>query len=211
MGSKMNNTKKIVAISMLSLSSIASAASYTFSGNIVNHNDVIKVNFSLAGAASNVRVWTDSFLANASNPSGTNFDPITALWNADTGTRLGQNDDNATISPSTQTKFDSGFLLPTLAAGNYIFTMAAYNNFSNSGFLSGGFNFDSQAPIAIGSFDQPANEENKRGSFWRINLDGVDAAIDPNTTPSAVPVPGALWLFATAIAGFAGFGRRKIM
>ena len=27
--------------------------------------------------------------------------------------------------------------------------------------------------------------------------------------PSAVPVPGAVWLFGSAIAGFAGFGRRK--
>lgn len=204
----MKNINKLVVAALLGVSSLASASTFTFSGNLVNHNDVIQVSFSLANAATNVRVWTDSFLANAANPSGTNFDPITALWNANTGARLDQNDDNFSINPATQTYFDSGFALPTLAAGNYIFTMAAYNNFSNGNFLSGGFNFDGQAPIAIGSFDQPANANNARGSFWRINLDGVDTATDP--TPSAVPVPSALWLFGTAIAGFAGFGRRKI-
>lgn len=32
---------------------------------------------------------------------------------------------------------------------------------------------------------------------------------EQGTNPSAVPVPGAVWLFGSALAGFAGFGRRK--
>lgn len=36
-------------------------------------------------------------------------------------------------------------------------------------------------------------------------LDGFGSV----TPPTGVPVPGALWLFGTAILGFAGFGRRK--
>ena len=76
----MNHIKKLVAISLLSLSSIASASTFTFSGNFVNQKDVARVDFSVASNATNVRLWTDSFMANATNPFGTNFDPITALW-----------------------------------------------------------------------------------------------------------------------------------
>ena len=202
----MSHIKKLVAISLLSLSSIASAATFTFSGNFVNHTDVARVDFSVASDATNVRLWTDSFMANATNPSGTNFDPITALWNTSTGALINQNDDNPSINPATQTFYDSGFSLATLAAGDYFFTVAAFNNFAAGSNISNGFNFDGQAPIAIGLFNQPANALNARGSFWSVNLDGVDTATGP---VSAIPLPGAVWLFGTAIAGFAGFGRRK--
>ena len=198
-----------IAISLLGFASFAQASTFTFSGNIANHNDIVRVDFSLATNATNVRVWTDSFLATGPTQSGpgTNFDPITALWDANTGARLGQNDDNASIAPG-QTYFDSGFSLASLAAGNYFFTMATYRNFSNGTNISNGFNYDGQAPIAIANWDQPANRGNLRGTFWRINLDGVDSATGP-VNPNAVPVPGAVWLFGSAIAGFAGFGRRK--
>lgn len=201
--------KTILAVSLMAASSMASAATFTFSGNIANHNDVIRVDFNLAADATNVRVWTDSFLATGPTQTGpgTNFDPITALWNADTGARLGENDDNATIAPG-QTYFDSGFSLASLTAGNYFFTMATFNNFSNGTNIAQGFSFDGQTPIAIADWNQPANGGNARGSFWRINLDGVDGATGPQN-PNAVPVPGAVWLFGSAIAGFFGFGRRK--
>jgi hypothetical protein len=39
-------------------------------------------------------------------------------------------------------------------------------------------------------------------------LDGF-GAVNPPVGPSAVPVPGAVWLFGSALLGFAGFGRRK--
>lgn len=206
----MCHIKKIVTVCLFGLSSIASASTFTFSGNFVNQTDVARIDFSIASNTTNVRVWTDSFMANATNPSGTNFDPITALWNTSTGALISQNDDNSAINPATQTFFDSGFSLATLAAGDYFFTVAAFNNFAAGSNISNGFSFDGQTPIAIGLFNQPSNANNARGSFWRVNLDGVDTAtgpVDPN--PSAVPVPGAVWLFGTAIAGFAGFGRRK--
>jgi hypothetical protein len=211
--------KTILAVSLMAASSMASAATFTFSGNIANHNDVIRVDFNLAADATNVRVWTDSFLATGPTQTGpgTNFDPITALWNADTGALIAQNDDNASIATG-QTYFDSGFSLASLTAGNYFFTMATYNNWANgtTGSLSpvagvvysNGFNFDNQTPIAIADWNQPANSGNARGTFWRINLDGVDGATGPQN-PNAVPVPGAVWLFGSAIAGFFGFGRRK--
>ena len=62
---------------LLALSSYigtANAAIYDFSGNLTSHNQVISIDFNLATDATNVRVWTDSFL------NGLNFDPITAVW-----------------------------------------------------------------------------------------------------------------------------------
>lgn len=197
-----------LALMLASSSLSANAAMFTFSGNISNHNDVIRVDFVVATAATNVRVWTDSFMATGPTHTGpgTNFDPITALWNTDTGALISQNDDNANINPSTQTYFDSGFALPTLAAGNYFFTMAAYNNFAAGSNIANGFSFDNQAPIAIATWNQPANPGNLGGGFFRINLDGVDSATGP---VNQTPVPAAAWLFGTALAGFFGFGRRK--
>ena len=200
----MSHIKNLIAISLLGLSSIAGASTFTFSGNFVNQTDVARVDFSVASDATNVRLWTDSFMANATNPSGTNFDPITALWNTSTGALISQNDDNASINPATQTYYDSGFSLATLVAGDYFFTVAAFNNFAAGSNISNGFGFDGQAPIAIGLFNPPLNSAT--GSFWRVNLDGVDTATG---SVSAVPLPAAVWLFGTAIAGFAGFGCRK--
>lgn len=202
--------KKLIAgMFVLSFTAASQAATFTFSGNIANHNDIVRVDFNLANNATNVRVWTDSFLATGPTQQGpgTNFDPITALWDTSTGARLGENDDNSSIA-SGQTYFDSGFSLATLAAGNYFFTMATFANFANGNNFSNGFSYDNQSPIAIADFNQPANAGNLRGTFWRINLDGVDGAVGP-VNPSVVPIPGAIWLFATALLGFAGFGRKK--
>ena len=85
-----------------------------------------------------------------------------------------------------------------------------YPNEASGDNISEGFEADDETPIAIANYDQPANEGNLRGTFWRVNLDGVDGAagpVDPN--PSAVPVPGAVWLFGSALLGFVGFGRKK--
>lgn len=198
---------KALLVIMLGNTCIANAASFTFTGNLTNHNDVVTVGFSIANDTTNVKVWTDSFLATGPTQSGpgTNFDPITALWNADTGALLGQNDDNASIAPG-QTYFDSGFSLASLAAGNYFFTMTTYPNFAVGSNISDGFALDSVAPILISDWDQPANPGNLRGTFWRINLEGVDSITQP---PVATPLPGAVWMFGSALMGLVGFVRKK--
>ena len=205
-------SKKLIVTALLSASSLgfaglANANSVTFSGNIANHNDTIRVDFSLAQATTDVRVWTDSYLSN------TNFDPISALWNADTGNLILENDDNAGIALG-QTGFDSGFSLAELAAGNYFFTLATFSNFAVGPNITNGFAYDSQTPIALSEWQQPSNSFGPDG-FWRINLDDTGAAMPPDTGGeippdiSPVPLPAAAWLFGTAIAGFAGFGRKK--
>ncbi|THF66135.1 PEP-CTERM sorting domain-containing protein [Pseudothauera nasutitermitis] len=188
----------LVAAAMMALSAPSQAALFNFTGTITNHSDVVQVSFTTYADATDVRVWTDSF------KSGLNFDPITALWRAD-GTRLGENDDNASIDPATQTIYDSGFSLPFLAAGSYLFTIAAYNNWALGTLLSDGFTFDNQTPIPIGEWNQPANGTGK-GNVWSVWLDGVDVASVPGNT---VPEPSVLALLAVGALGGLAMRRRK--
>lgn len=203
----MEMSKKLIITALLSASSLsfaglANANSFTFSGNIANHNDTVRVDFSLAQAIANVRVWTDSYLSN------TNFDPISALWNADTGNLILENDDNSGVALG-QTAFDSGFSLAELVAGNYFFTIATFNNYAVGPNITNGFTFDGQTPIALSEWQQPSNRFGP-GGFWRINLDDAGVAPPPPPDISPVPLPAAVWLFGAAIAGFAGFVRRSI-
>lgn len=152
---------------------VAQAASFTFSGDISTHKDVIYVPFTLDEDAINVKVWTDSYL------SGVNFDPITAVWM--NGSLIGQNDDNSGIAPG-QTIYDSGLTFASLAAGDYLFTIATYNNFANGSQLSEGFRFDGQAPIALADWCQPFSHC-AMGSHWVVHLDGVSSATPPIPEP----------------------------
>ena len=80
-----------------------------------------------------------------------------------------------------------------------IFNVVFYPNFTNGINVANGFMRNAKAPVALTT-----------GTFLRINLDGLDGAtglVEPN--PSAVPVPGEVWLFGSALLGFAGFGRKK--
>ncbi len=186
----------VIAILVFALSGYASAASFTFDGNITYHNDVVQINFTLDEDATNVRVWTDSFM------SAVNFDPITALWNAADGSLIMQNDDNDSIAAG-QTYYDSGFSLANLAAGNYIFTIATYNNWALGSNIADGFDFDGQTPISLSDWCQPASHCDM-GTYWRVNLDGVSSA-----SPAPVPVPAAVWLLGSGLLGLLGFSKRK--
>lgn len=189
--------KAILALTgLMTFAASSQAALMNFTGAIQNHNDVVYTYFTVADDATDVSVWTDSFM------SGTNFDPITALWTAD-GNLLAQNDDNASINPSTQTYYDSGFNLANLAAGDYIFTVATYANFAAGNTLNDGFAYDGQAAIALEDWTQPANDIDM-GPFWSVWLDGVDSA----TNPHSVPEPSSLILLLLGAMGL-GVARRK--
>lgn len=200
------------ALTMLGTTA-APAADFTFSGNIVFNTDIVQVTFGLNNDATNVAVWTDSF------QSGVNFDPITALWHrvGSDYVLIGENDDNDTIVPSTQTYFDSGFVVDSLAAGDYLFTVGAYPNFAAGTLLSEGFQFaqDGTPRLPIAEWCQPASDNctNQKGTFWRVNLSGVDTASAPGDPGpvTAVPEPEtyALMLAGIAAVGLASRRRRR--
>lgn len=173
----------------------AQAAQFDFSGNIANHNDVIQISFSLASDATNVKVWTDSYL------NGVNFDPITAVWSQTTSgwSLVGQNDDNPNIVPGL-TRYDSGLAFSSLAAGNYLFTIATFNNWAKGTTLAQGFTFDSQTPIPLAVWDQPASHTNM-GTHYSVHLSGVDVA-------APVPEPETYAMLLAGL-GVLGWARRR--
>lgn len=138
--------------------------------NSLTTKDDVTINPSLATAATNVRVWTYSF------NGGANFDPIVAVFDATTGAKLAENDDNDTLAPG-QTFFDAGIVFSSLAAGNYFFSMAVFPNFSKGSNFANGFRFDNQtgAPITT-------------GTFYRLHLSGLDTA-----SVSGLPEPATAW------------------
>ena len=115
--------------------------------------------------------------------------------------RIGQNDDNANIAPG-QTRFDSGLIFGNLSAGNYLFTIATFNNFANGTTLAQGFRFDNQAAIPLALWNQPANGVNK-GTHYSVHLSGVDGAV------SAVPEPESFAMLLAGLGIVGALARRK--
>lgn len=184
----------LCAVAALSwFASGAQAASFDFSGNIANHNDVVRIEFTLASDTLDVRLWTDSYRG------GVNFDPTIAVFSRASGNLLEDNDDNPFVA-STQTLRDGGITFDALAAGSYLLTVAAYPNgpvgpVGTS--LASGFKLDGQAPIPIASYLQP-DDKVVRGSFYSVHLSGVTtAAVSP------VPEPAS---YALLLAGLAAVG-----
>ena len=73
---------------------------------------------------------------------------------------------------------------------------------------------DSNGVVSAANFDQYVKVgffETGNSTTLTTNGSGSYATVynEKGTNPSAVPVPGAVWLFGSALAGFAGFGRRK--
>jgi hypothetical protein len=181
----------------------ASAAAFDFDGTITRHNDVIQIAFSLDSAATDVRVWTDSFDNNV------NFDPITAVWKAEGGDfeLLDENDDDDSIAPG-QTYYDSGLVFGSLEAGDYLFTIATYNNFAKGTLLSHGFIYDGQTPILLSQWNQPANRFGPDG-YWSVHLSGVDDANGPGPSPSPIPEPSTYALMLAGLGVVGAVARRR--
>ncbi len=166
----------------------ADAATFHFTGHIDYHNDVDFVAFSVANPATNVAIWTDSFI-----PS---FDPITALWDS-SWNLLAQNDDTPGVGPG-QDYWDSGMIIPSMAAGNYYFSVASFDNFANGPTLGDGFYHDGETPIPIQQWWTGGDGD------WSLWLDGVDTA-------NPVPEPGTVALLGIGLGsiGLASLRRRR--
>ncbi|MDI1257911.1 DVUA0089 family protein [Aquabacterium sp.] len=167
----------------------AQAANFSFAGDIAHHTDVVRVAFTLDADSSQVRLWTDSWT------HGLNFDPTLTLWLKDGSayTLVGDNDDDDTIDPA-QGFYDAGLSLENLTAGQYLVTLGAAPNYANGAQLSQGFALDGDTPILISQWNQPSyniNANDQKGTFWRLNLSGVDsAATVPEPATAALILAG---------------------
>lgn len=183
------------ALAALSLVCNAQAADFSVNGTLTFHNEVALVDFTLATSGSNIKIWTDSWL------SGLNFDPTAALWLSTDGdfNLVATVDDDDTVAPG-QGFYDAGFLLPTLAAGQYRVTVAAAVNAPVGTLLSQGFSYDIETPIPLALWNQPSydpNANDQKGGFWRLNLSGVDSV-------AVVPEPTSALLLALGLAALVG-------
>ena len=168
----------------------AQAADRSVSGNLVFNTDVAQVAFRLDAATTDVDVFTTSWLA------GVNFDPVAAVWAKLGGvyTLLAEVDDDDTIG-ADQGAFDAGLHFDSLAAGDYLVTIAAAPNYANGPLLSSGFAFDGQAPITLAAWMQPSANPNfpdQKGGFWNVNLTNVGSV-------AAVPEPSTWALMGAGL------------
>jgi MYXO-CTERM domain-containing protein len=193
---------RVAAAAVLAIWSAApaQAADVTLEGDLLVHNQVLQFDFSLASAGTDLRIWTDAWM------SGLNFDPTAALWarQGSDFSLLAEVDDDDSVAAG-QGYYDTGFALPTLAAGQYRLTLAAAGNVVLGSWLSEGYSYDAEAPIAIGDWNQPSydiNANDQKGTFWRLHFSGVDQV-------SAVPEPASALLLALGGLALLAAGQRR--
>jgi hypothetical protein len=150
---------------------VAGVRAETIEREIAYHNDIIQYAFTI-DVTSDLVAWTDSYR------DGENFDPIVAVWEPGGGL-VAEVDDDSSIAVG-QTIYDSGMRVDRLGPGTYIFTIAAYNNFANTGDLAGGFAFDGETPIPLADWCEPASHCNM-GPYVRLNWTLTPAVPEPAT------------------------------
>jgi hypothetical protein len=199
------------------LSGSVSAASFSFTGNLITDDDVQLFNFTV-GSTSTVTLLTLSYAGGTNFQGDTiaegGFDPIMALFTG-AGTFIQGNDDGDCYitPPEVATSGVTGecldtYLQTTLAPGDYTVAVSQYDNY-NVGDLSDGFineglpNFTAPAGCSNGQFCDIA--ATNRTGFWAFDILNVDSA----SVVSEVPAPAAVWLFGSGILGLIGVARRN--
>ena len=166
-------------------------------------------------AATVIFEW-QSISENSTLPGLNNGDPITINVFADNGgsSLLSQTWNNADISFATLTagSYQATYFPPT-NFGDPVFETDAAGNASSSRLVFAGplnpSNFDTQG----GSAQVPFLARNIAGTSLANTIawefPAGDTFDETNWTVSAVPVPAAVWLFGSGLAGLAGMARRK--
>lgn len=212
----MLKTMLIGAAAVSAMAGAAHAASFSFQTNLSTDDEVQLFNFTV-GATSTVTLRTFSYAggvqADGTVVSAGGFDPILSLFDS-SGTFIDGNDDGAgvPVDPETGAPFDTEFSA-TLDPGTYTVAVSQYDNFA-LGDLGDGFVRDGQTNFTFtDGFCDPAQPDfddgffcdvtgDDRTGFLAFDITGVDTA-------AIVPVPGAVLLFGSMLAGAGVFRRSK--
>lgn len=188
--------RHLIAIALLAATT-AQAADLSLSGQAVNHNDKIVIDFQVA-AGSTVSLWTDSW------QSGLNFDP--QLFLASGGVIVNADDDSGSLINASAGYYDAGLQFTAVAAGSYRLVLnAASNNADIGAPLAQGFTYDGDTAIKLADWNQPSydpNANDQKGGFWRLNLSGVEQA-------AVVPEPGSIGLMLAGLLSIALVVRQR--
>jgi hypothetical protein len=218
----MSMLKGAVLLGMLAASTLASATQ-VFTGNLANHNDFGGGFFSIS-QESNVTIWSNSANFDSSTGLLGNFDHYLTLWRVEGSNAMVIQTANETLFSRTpidpsQDLYDE-VLQTVLGVGTYAFAITAVDELGNANspiisFTNAAtgtsadkvaYAWGTEDPVPWEFWTDPAKAgidfatgySNPVGNFWQVNVD-----VNP------VPVPGAVWLFGSALAGFVGFGRKK--
>ncbi len=185
----------------------ATAADFSFTGNLSNPDEVQFFDFSV-GATSNIVLRTWSYAGGVNAAGNTiargGFDPILALFDLSTGQNVGQNDDggcafvaaDAVSGMCWDTYFGS-----SIDAGDYRVAVMIYPNFAPS-------TLDGDWDGSYGNWDDISYvANNPRDSHWAFDILGVESASQVPTTPG-IPEP-ATWAMMLGGFGLVGFAARR--
>lgn len=187
----------------------AAAANLSYHGALTADDGVAEIAF-LVPAPATVTIRTLSYAggtqADGRVVAAGGFDPMLALFDG-TGLLLNFVDDGRGVAdPVTRNFFDAELEL-TLEAGAYLLTVLQYDNFTKGPHRSDGFQKAGQPTFTV-RFNCGAPmfcdiRGNARNGEWAVDILNVAPAA------AVVPVPAALPLFVSGLAGVMVLLRRR--
>jgi hypothetical protein len=195
----MKTINLFIAISFISGS--ASAANFSFIGNLSNDDAVQEFNFEVERTAREVTLRTWSY-AGGTDAQGQviangGFDPVVSLFNSSTGASISYNDDSGLVAdPVSGAAYDS-FVAANLSAGSYTATVTQFQSFPVGPLLSNGFG---------GSLTENFGS---RTSQWALDVSNVENATIGTTYISAVPEPESVSMLLAGLGVLRFMAKRR--
>jgi hypothetical protein len=192
----------------------ANASEYDFNDTFTVDNDMLRIDFTVTA----YRLVT--FFSSSADDGG--FDPVLTIWSAAGALLTGVQDDSLSgTKTSNDVLYDYGiydfYFDVELPVGSYSAIVTQMWNTPNGNFLSEGFYYDEDpqytkhegvgdAPY-FNNYDSDGNPYTATGNL-AFHILNVDTAVNPNSNNS-VPVPSALLLLGSGLAGLVGVGYRR--